>query len=126
MKSKIELAGWHPAKLTFVTTAATLLSSLSSLDCEFISINIGFNPANSIFDESEDSIGIGLWNFRSPNKPDECLLYSSSAQYGVTIEDLSYQTPYFNDDAKWNVARTSAFLSVIFGSLVAVSFFGNE
>lgn len=117
---------WHPCKLALLSTAAFLCSLLSSLDCEFLSIDVGFGPANSIFIGEEDPIGVGLWSFQSPIKPQECLLYSVAKTKSVTFEDESYSTSFLNGDRNWGGARISALLGLIFGIFAVVSIIANK
>ena len=110
---------WHPRKLAFLTSAALILSLTSTLDCEFVTLSIGFNPENAIFDDTKTAIG--LWTYRSPILSDECLLYSVAAKKYILTNDKSYETVMFNDDFNWGVSRLSALLTAVFGFLSAVS-----
>lgn len=105
--------GWHPRKLAFLNTAGLILSVVSSLDCQFLSIIVGFDPKNSEFDAG--AIGAGMWSFQSPIQPEECLLFTVAQTTKMVTQDSSYETVMLNGDIYWSIARVSALVSVIFG-----------
>jgi len=111
--------GWHPRKLAFLNSTGLIFSVTSSLDCQFLSIVVGFDPANSLFDAS--AIGAGLWSFQSPAQPEECLIYSVAQKTKMVLQDSSYESAMLNSDVYWSIARVAALMSAIFGLFGSVS-----
>ena len=110
------ILGWHPRILALLITAALGLSIVSSLDCRYITVDLGFTP-QSYFD---DTLAFGLWAYSAPGG--RCLSYSESRQIGLFSEgDMTYTSLLMNGDINWTIARILALVGVAFGSIALVS-----
>ena len=110
---------WHPRILAFFITAALGLSIVSSLDCKFLMIDLGFVPQ----DYHSNNLGFGLWAHTAPGG--RCLSYSESRQSGVfSEEDTTYTSLFMNGDTNWSISRVLAIVGVVFGTISLVSVFG--
>lgn len=108
--------GWHPRILAFFITSAVGLSSMSSLDCKFLSVDLGWVPKNYYNDE----LGFGLWTYAAPGG--RCLTYEESRlSGGFSNGDDVYSTLFMNNDTNWSVARILALVGVVFGAISLVS-----
>ena len=110
---------WHPRILAFFITAALGLSIVSSLDCKFLMIDLGFIPQ----DYHSNNLGFGLWAHTAPGG--RCLSYSESRQSGVfSGEDTTYTSLFMNGDINWSISRILAIVGVVFGTISLVSMCG--
>mmetsp|Transcript_14455 Transcript_14455/g.18356 ORF Transcript_14455/g.18356 Transcript_14455/m.18356 type:complete len:503 (-) Transcript_14455:249-1757(-) len=55
------LWGWHPFILFILLTTSFVLSTMSSLDCQFVHVRGIYYDESS--DTTADNIGVGLWSF---------------------------------------------------------------
>lgn len=78
----------------FITTGLTF-STLSSLDCSILDVQIGFYPTNS--QVSQKSLGLGLWSFESFYKPGECFFYDVASKNSVVNGDDYYKDYLFGN-----------------------------
>lgn len=123
-----------PSLLLFFATAALLLSLLSSLDCQFLTLIIpAAQQAETI------GIGLGLWTFEVPsilllegsddehaNAPGKrmCASYSTARSIGgLTTSSgfLPYYEPFGNTDRPWTLSRVFAVLGMISGVVACVA-----
>ena len=101
---------------------AFVLSILSSLDCKFVEVDVGFSPTNTFFDTSSTTFGIGLWTMEDPMNPGLCLMPLSKKQYGsLTKEDDIYDSFFVTSDVFITTARFLAMFGIIFGLIDLVS-----
>ena len=109
--------GWHPRILTFFITASLGLSIMSSLDCQFLVMDLGFVPVHYYSDE----LGFGLWSYAAPGG--RCLTYKESRQAagGIFDGDNIYSNVLMNNDTNWSIARIIAIVGIIFGAIALVS-----
>lgn len=111
--------GWHPRILAFCTTAALGLSVASTLDCQFMTVDLGFAPRGYPGDE----LGFGLWAYAAPDG--RCLSFAEShgpsAAGGFSGLHPLYSNVVINDDTGWSVARILAIVGTVFGALSLVS-----
>lgn len=108
--------GWHPKILTFLLTAGLGLSIMSSLDCKFLEVELGFVPEN-YYDES---MGFGLWTYAAPGG--RCLSYEESRRTGGFSDgDSVYSSLFINNDTNWSISRILGVVGIVFGSIALVS-----
>lgn len=103
---------------------AFVLSTLSSLDCKFVEVDVGFSPTNTDFFEisSSTTFGIGLWTMEDPISTGSCLIPLLTPQYGsLTKEDDIYDSFFVSDDVFYTTARFLAMFGIIFGLIDLVS-----
>ncbi len=96
------------------------LSLLSSMDCFFLKVDVGFKPVNAVYDTS--MFGIGLWTFEDPNN----LGYCSSNIRKANISDMSftyslYSRNWSNGDSAWTGSRIMCSIGTSFGIVALVS-----
>jgi len=110
------ILGWHPRILALLITVALGLSIVSSLDCRYIIVDLGFIPQRYF----DDTLAFGLWAYSAPGG--RCLSYSESRQIGLFSEgDMTYTSLLMNGDINWTIARILALVGVAFGSIALVS-----
>ena len=125
-----------PSLLLFFTAAALLLSLLSSLDCQFLTLIIptAVEGEEELGPKTID-IGLGLWTFEMPpilegldeytNAPGKrmCVSYSTARSVGgLTTASgfLPYYEPFGNADRPWTLSRVFAVLGMIGGAVACV------
>jgi hypothetical protein len=106
--------GLYPLALAPILTLAFLLSSYSSVGCQFIEVEVGFTPSNRAWNSSQADLG--LFFHYQPDTPDynkyreviqeDCVLYS------VTFEEI-----FMQQDRTWKVARIMAMVAATAGFL---------
>jgi len=113
--------GWHPRILAFFVTAALGLSITSSLDCNFLVIDLGFIPP----DYYSEALGFGLWSYTAPGG--RCLSYKESSQSSgkFSVGDDLYSNFILNGDVKWTVSRLLAMVTSVFGVVSLISIWIN-
>jgi len=110
---------WYPSVLSCLILSGWVFSLLSSLDCSFVSVSIGFDPLNSFY--SSDPFGVGLWSFESPVVGGQCLMYGAAQKVGgLTQGDNNYSKPMTNSDRSWSMSRGFAVLGAVCGFLASV------
>lgn len=71
---------WYPNITTWVLTVALSMSLLSSLDCQFLTVQIGFVPHEASF--YTDEVTIGLWSMVEASSADvgsgQCVVYTDA------------------------------------------------
>lgn len=105
---------WHPRILAFFITIALGLSAISSLDCKFLAVDLGFTPEKYY----SELVGIGLWSYEKPDG--RCLSYGAS-HTSSGFSDGLYSNSFINEDLNWSVARILAMCGVVFGFFAFVS-----
>mmetsp|Transcript_14613 Transcript_14613/g.42049 ORF Transcript_14613/g.42049 Transcript_14613/m.42049 type:complete len:611 (-) Transcript_14613:108-1940(-) len=103
-KNKITMAKARPTIRAILLTVALLLSTYVALGCNFITINVGFQPENLAVESTFD---LGLWSY-PPSATGEgggqCLKYPDS----FTKEFVTW-------DPMWVFARSSSLLVILLG-----------
>lgn len=108
--------GWHPKVLAFFVTAALGFSIMSSLDCKFLAVDLGFVPQNYY----SEKLGFGLWTYAAPGG--RCLSYGESIEPRGVFEGVNlYTNILINDDITWSVSRVLAVAGVTFGAVALLS-----
>ena len=92
---------WLPFLVSLFSTIRFLLSTTSSLSCQFIKIDVGFIPSNVKFVSS--TIDIGPWAYSRG----KCLAYP---------EDFT--KVFIHKHASWGAARVAAVVNMILGFIV--------
>mmetsp|Transcript_48914 Transcript_48914/g.72692 ORF Transcript_48914/g.72692 Transcript_48914/m.72692 type:complete len:385 (+) Transcript_48914:435-1589(+) len=124
-------SGWYSNVITFLMTASLTFSLLSSFDCQFVQVNIGFVPQNDgqtmiATSSSSDTVRVGLWSCEVFNSG-LCVYFSDANQLGndVFVKSAEYENPYskllLNGDTGWIVSRFSAIVGASFGLIAVVS-----
>ena len=126
-----------PSPLLFSTVVALLLSLLSSLDCQFLTLIIPVTQEAEKNGPKSIGIGLGLWTFEVPsillegsddeyaNAPGKrmCASYSTARSIGgltTTSGFLPYYEPFDNADRPWTLSRVFAVLGMISGVVACV------
>ncbi len=95
-------------------TIGFTLSFLSSLDCFFVEVDVGFVPHNSFYKNS--TFGIGLWTFEDPDARGRCITPMHVSEVGgLTNADTLYKNIWMNEDIIWSSARIIASIGLFFG-----------
>ncbi len=96
-----------PSILCSLFLVQLLLSSFSTLSCRYITCNIGFEPLNVNFQQSE--IDFGFWSFYSQTGegPMRCMRYPTD-----------FAEMFIVEDSMWMASRTIGIINILVGSLV--------
>ena len=106
---------WRPKLLAVFITAALGLSVMSSLDCKFQLVDLGFVPQNYYSDE----VGIGLISYAAPDG--RCMNYGEARDAGGFSDGDEYKDLLINNDTSWTISRVFALIGIIFGVISFVS-----
>ena len=128
-----------PSLLLFFAAVALLLSLLSSLDCQFLTLIVPVaQEAEGIGNGPQTiGVGLGLWTFEVPSVfldgPDDeyanapgkrmCASYSAARSIGGLATSsgfLPYYEPFGNTDRPWTLSRVFAVLGMISGAVGCV------
>ena len=107
--------GWYPKTLAFFITAAVGLSVMSSLDCQFLTADLGFVPQNYYKNE----LGFGMWSFAAPGG--RCMSYKEAHDSGGFSEGDDIYSGIINNDINWSISRILAMVGIFFGGIALVS-----
>jgi hypothetical protein len=103
----------------FFLTLGFTLSFLSSLDCFFVEVDVGFVPQNSVY--RTQKFGIGLWTFEDPDVRGQCVAPMYVSQIGgLTTEDELFSNIFLNGDIFWGSARVIATFGLLVGFISMV------
>eukprot|EP00979_Chaetoceros_neogracilis_P003418 scaffold592_cov272-Chaetoceros_neogracile.AAC.29 len=95
---------WLPFLVVILTTARFLLSTTSSLGCNFIEIDIGFVPQNIKFTTSK--VRIGPWAYDRG----KCLSYPHN-----------FSEVFIHHEKSWNAARIASIVNITLGFVVFIT-----
>lgn len=112
---------WRYGKYAIGTLLAFsfVLSALSNLDCQFVIVDIGFEPQNIYNEEPKFSTtGIGIWTIEDVDRKGNCIAPMFSKSYGsLTSKDDLYTSALLTSDRIFTAMRFLA----LFGMLFALS-----
>ena len=105
------------------------LSILSSLDCTFIDVDIGFSPTNVDFNQPVASaFGMGIWTFEDMGNIGYCIIPSfttdgATRNSSLTVDDDIYQSlfSFIAGDIMFTSVRLIALLGLVLGFTAVVS-----
>lgn len=120
--------GWYPLIVAPFITAAGLLDIYSSLDCKFIHVKVGFDPANEEW--SEPTGDLSFWSYHSGKfDPTSKMNLSNTTQTqsltnqfvlpGCTAYSNEFKEYFVQGDRAWAAAKIMAMSSGI-ASLTAI------
>lgn len=108
--------GWWPLLVALVCTTALLLDLYSSFGCEFLQVNVGFNPSNIGWNQSTANIGIffhetgTLGDEFGDNVVEGCVRYSDA-----------FEQQFIDGDKTWTATQIMALVAAISGMVATVS-----
>lgn len=103
-KNKITVAKARPTIRAILLTIALLLSTYVALGCNFITVNVGFEPENLAVESTFD---LGLWSYppsATGEKGNQCLKYPDA-----------FTKKFITWDGRWVLARSSSLLVLLLG-----------
>jgi len=116
--------GWYPLVVAPFITAAGVLDIYSSLDCNFIRVNVGFTPFNEEW--SEPSFNVGFWTHQTDplhsqnsteiEKTNPLLSFKGCEPYST-----GFHKSFIQGDRAWTAASIMAYCSGIAGLTAMVS-----
>lgn len=109
---------WYGKTILVISTIQLILSTISSFDCSFIRLNIGFVPYNSY--DGEQIYGIGIFTFEKPSDTLN-MCYSLNSSGGLIKNHSYYTNDFLNKDVSWSVSRVMALAAMSFEFIVLVS-----
>jgi hypothetical protein len=116
------LFGCYPILVAPVVTAGCLLSLYSSAGCDFVSVDIGFTPSNSAYNQSQARLGFFFYKDQNwlsfdeeenSESPIRRTLHGGCYRYSTEFEE-----DFIKPDRTWKVSRIMAIIS-LFSSLFA-------
>lgn len=107
--------GWIPLLVAPLVTASCLLDVYSSIDCNFMQVNVGFIPSNAAWNQSTATLG--LFQFKADGETD--LLDDLTVQ-ACTPFSTKFKSQFIDGDKTWEVIRIMAYVSGISGSIATV------
>ena len=87
----------------------------SSIDCNFMHVDVGFIPSNAAWNQSTATLG--LFQFNADAETD---LLSDLTVQGCTQFSSQFKSQFIDGDKTWEVIRIMAYISGISGSIAAV------
>jgi hypothetical protein len=109
--------GWYPLLVAPLITAGCVLSLFSTSGCDFLQVNVGFMPSNTVWNES--SIDLGLFLYQSGDV--DASSYSISYLDGCRHYSDEFQQSFIDGDRTWRVARIMAYVACGASVLTTVS-----
>lgn len=110
--------GWWPLLVALVCTAALLLDLYSSFSCEFLQVNVGFNPSNVGWNQS--TVNIGIFFFESESLDEE---FGDNVVKGCVRFSDSFEQQFIKGDKTWTATQIMALVAAISGMIATVSTF---
>ncbi len=107
--------GWMPLLVAPLVTASCLMDVYSSIDCNFMQVNVGFIPSNAAWNQSTATLG--LFQFKADAEPD---LFNDLTGQGCTPFSTQFKSQFIDGDKTWEVIRIMAYISGISGSIATV------
>mmetsp|Transcript_2875 Transcript_2875/g.4347 ORF Transcript_2875/g.4347 Transcript_2875/m.4347 type:complete len:247 (+) Transcript_2875:188-928(+) len=127
---------WHPYALSFLVTSALILSLLSVLDCNFVSLHLPYQVENALSLDDiplDDGIGIGLFTYEvlSVRKTStarvnvglqmqqgiarkRCMTYASAKHLNSGLVDKrKFYSSFANGDSVFTTVKACGILSII-------------
>ena len=116
--------GVYPLIVAPFVTAAFLLDVYSSLGCEFMTVNIGFEPSNLAWNQSVAELG--MFYFKDNNhlallEEEDQPWYVEQFHSGCERHGAIFSEYFINGDRTWGVSRIMAFIAAIAGLVATVS-----
>ena len=110
--------GCYPLLVTPFVTLACAFALMSSIDCEYMTVSIGFTPTNTYWEKSS-TLDVGLWFIQS-HKSNEGLPWKETSLPGCRRFDTSFEELLLESDSTWSAARIGAMVSAC-ASILALS-----
>ena len=107
---------------TFLVVAF-VLSALSSLDCVYIRVDVGFPPQNIPKETTRSTFGIGIWTFEDSDNEGFCIdsIFQWNESSRLTEDDDIYTSFFLVGDLSFTCIRFLAVLGVACGIILSVS-----
>ena len=114
--------GWYPLLVAPFVAMGCILSLVSSADCRFMHVDVGFTPSNPAWEHP--TIDVGLWFYQLDNSDRNNTLFTTTTRTylpGCHRFTDDFETYFIGDDQMWNAARVAAIVSSCAGVLALVS-----
>lgn len=108
--------GWYPLLVALVVSAACALDLYSFVSCQFLQINIGFNPSNSGWNQSTANVGIFFYETGALAEK-----FGDNLAPGCQMYSDAFEQQFIDGDKTWQASRIMGMISAISGLLAAVS-----
>lgn len=118
LKGQRVLNRGYPVLVAILVTCACLLDVYGSMGCDFIRLEIGFEPVNDVWQDS--GAQFGLFYFDSPGtitKETNFALFNKGCQ----VYSTSFEDNFISTDVSWNSSRFMAYITGISGVLGTVA-----
>jgi hypothetical protein len=114
--------GWYPLLVTPIILGACGLALFSSVDCEYMRVNVGFQPTNDYWNKSEN-LGVGFWFFQSNENNGDEAAWRQAYLPGCQRFDDTFEAALFENDSTWSAARVAAMVSACASGVAFVTSF---
>ena len=103
---------WRPRLVTIFLSSGLVLSTTSSLYCDFFKVALGFIPKGY----DNDVLGVALWSFEAADG--KCQSFKEAYILGgFSTGDDNYSRLIINGDIAWTIARFAALVGSFFGTV---------
>mmetsp|Transcript_36661 Transcript_36661/g.44818 ORF Transcript_36661/g.44818 Transcript_36661/m.44818 type:complete len:487 (+) Transcript_36661:94-1554(+) len=103
--------GWYPILIAPVVTCACVMDLYASRSCDFMKVNVGFEPTNDVWNSA--TAEIGFWSYQSGNYEtvrDYKNLYPGCMNFSQEFTDY-----FIGEDKVWTAVRIMSMASDICG-----------
>ena len=118
LKGQRVLNRGYPVLIAILVTCACLLDVYGSMGCDFIRLEIGFEPVNDVWQDS--GAQFGLFYFNNPGTITEDRSFASFNK-GCQVYSTSFEANFISTDVSWNTSRFMAYVTGICGVLGTVA-----
>jgi hypothetical protein len=117
---------YNKCAVALFLVAAFVLSLLSTLDCVFIKVDVGFKPENVVSGDessSKSTFGIGIWTLEDVTNEGKCVMSIPLAEdaTSLTVDDDIYINFLIVGDDIFTCIRFLALFGFAFGLILLVS-----
>lgn len=109
--------GWYPLFVAPLVTCACILDVFSSTGCDFIRMDIGFEPINDEWQKSQASLGLFSFDSQEIDKNK----WKRSFNNGCQLYSDDFESEFLGSDQSWQIARILADISGISSAIACAT-----